>query len=83
MMLRLMGGRGYWDKEQEHNALMASQLNWTILRPPQIAPASGSLVVTLDSPAAFKADPAQLARQMVASLNDATTELTAPFVATK
>jgi len=83
MMLRLMGGQGYWDKEQEHNALYASQLNWTILRPPQIAPASGNLVLTTDSPAAFKADPAQLARQMVASLNDAETERTAPFVATK
>lgn len=26
LMLRLAGGKGYWDKEQEHNTLSASQL---------------------------------------------------------
>ena len=83
LMLRLMGGKGYWDKEQEHNVLCASSLNWTILRPPQIASASGNFVVSRDGPAAFKADPRQLARFMVASLNDSATVRTAPFVATK
>ncbi|MEM7303157.1 MAG: NAD(P)H-binding protein [Pseudomonadota bacterium] len=83
LMLRVMGGKGHWDKEHEHNALHASRLNWTILHPPQIARASGQLVVTQDGPAAFKADPAQLAHQMLASLTDAATVRTAPFVATK
>lgn len=83
MMLRLMGGKGYWDKEQEHNALYASQLAWTILRPPQIAPVSGEFFVSFDRPEAFKADPTQLARHMMASLNDPKTVGTAPFVATK
>jgi nucleoside-diphosphate-sugar epimerase len=83
LMLRLLGGKGYWDKEQEHNTLFTSQLAWTILRPPQVAPVSGEFVVSLDRPEAFKADPIQLARQMMASLNDSETVRTAPFVATK
>ena len=83
LMLRLMGGKGYWDKEQEHNALCASQLDWTILRPPQVAPTTGRLVMSQGSPAALKADPIQLARQMVASLSDEATVRAAPFVATK
>lgn len=83
LMLRLMGGKGYWDKEREHNALCASQLNWTIIRPPQIAPASGKLVASQDGPAAFKADPTQLAQYMVACLKNRATGRTAPFVATK
>lgn len=83
LMLRLMGGKGYWDKEQEHNILCASSLDWTILRPPQIAETSGHFVVSKDGPAAFKADPTQLARHMVASLVDAATVRMAPFVATK
>ena len=83
LMLRFMGGKGYWDKEKEHNALYASQLNWTILRPPQIASVSGKLVVSEDGPAAFKSDPTQLARFMVASLKDSATVRTAPYVATK
>ena len=83
LMLRLLGGKGYWDKEKEHNVLFASQLAWTILRPPQIAPVSGEFVVSLDGPKAFKADPIQLARHMMASLHDPETVRTAPFVATK
>lgn len=82
LMLRLMGGKGYWDKEQEHNALCASQLDWTILRPPQVAIASGRFETSKEGPAAFKADPVQLASHMVAILNDAETVRTAPFVAT-
>lgn len=83
LVLRLMGGKGYWDKEQEHNALCESPLDWTILRPPQIAQASGRFVISQDGPVAFKVDPTQLARHMVASLNDAAAVRTAPFVATK
>jgi uncharacterized protein YbjT (DUF2867 family) len=82
LMLRLAGGKGYWDKEREHNALCASPLDWTILRPPQVGPASGRLVSSKDGPAAFKADPVQLAGHMVAILNDGETVRTAPFVAT-
>ena len=82
LMLRLAGGKGYWDKEQEHNTLCASQLDWTILRPPQVAIASGRLVTSKDGPAAFKVDPVQLAGHMIAILNDAETVRTAPFVAT-
>lgn len=82
-MLRLAGGKGYWDKEQEHNVLCASLLNWTILRPPQIASAAGRFVTSKDGPAAFKADPVQLAGHMVAILNDPDSLRTAPFVATK
>ena len=83
LMLRLVGGKGYWDKEREHNTLCASELDWTILRPPQIAPTSGEFVATEDGPAAFKADPVQLARYMVASLENTAPIRTAPFVATK
>ncbi|MEX0284286.1 MAG: NAD(P)-dependent oxidoreductase [Paracoccaceae bacterium] len=83
LMLRLFGGKGYWDKEREHNALFASRLAWTILRPPQIAPVSGEFVVSQDRPKAFKADPMQLAHHMMASLNDRESVHTAPFVATK
>ena len=83
LMLRLLGGEGYWDKEQEYNVLFASHLAWTILRPPQIAPVSGDFVVALDGPKAFKADPGQLARHMISSLDDPETVRTAPFVATK
>lgn len=82
LILRITGGKGYWDKEQEHNVLCASPLDWTILRPPQIATTAGRFVTSKDGPAAFKADPVQLAGHMVAILNDSETVRTAPFVAT-
>ncbi len=59
LILRLMGGPGYWDKEREHTALSASSLDWTILRPPQVTSAAGRFVTSDDGPAAFKADPGQ------------------------
>lgn len=82
-MLRLMIGKGYLDKEAEHNRLFASALDWTIARPTQITSAKGQLVVTHDRPASAKVDSRQVAQFMVGCLTDATFVRAAPFLATK
>jgi putative NADH-flavin reductase len=81
-ILRLGAGADYADKENEHNVLFRSSLNWTIVRPPQIADATGKFTPTLDKVAGFKVDAGQLAKYMVDSLEDTATIRTAPFVAT-
>ncbi len=83
MMLILMGGKGYRDKEGEHNVLCASPMDWTIQRPPQITTASGQFVTSDDGPATFKVDPVQLARYMIEILTEPETVRTAPFVASQ
>lgn len=81
-VLILMSGPAYLEKEQEHNVLACSDLDWTILRPPQIAPAHGRLEVSTDRPEGMKVDPDQLASHMLSILEDRDTFKTAPFVAT-
>ncbi|MEM7270972.1 MAG: NAD(P)H-binding protein [Pseudomonadota bacterium] len=81
-ILTAIAGASYKDKEREHNLLAASELDWTIVRPPQIAPAKGALTPTLDQAAGMKVDTRQLAGFMLACLDDPSTIRTAPFVAT-
>ncbi|MEM9570388.1 MAG: NAD(P)H-binding protein [Pseudomonadota bacterium] len=81
-VLILLSGANYLDKEREHNALFSSDLDWTIVRPPQITDAEGELTVTSDKVQAFKVDTCQLARFMLDCLEDDSTVKTAPFVST-
>lgn len=81
-MLILLSGANYLDKEKEHNTLFFSDLDWTIVRPPQITDVEGELVMTFDKVQAFKVDTRQLSRFMLDCLEDDSTVKTAPFVST-
>lgn len=81
-ILKTRAGAGYLDKENEHNLLAKSSLDWTILRPPQIKDTTGTLTPTQEKVAGFTADAAQIASFMLASLNDQSTFQTKPYIAT-
>lgn len=81
-ILILLSGANYLDKEKEHNVLFSSDLEWTIIRPPQIADAKGEFTVTTDKVRSFKADTEQLTDYMLACLDNDSTVRTAPFVST-
>ncbi len=81
-MLMMIAGPGYREKEQEHNVLFRSSLDWTILRPPQISNASGEFTTSMGNPKGMKVDTQQLVSCMIEAMNDPSTIRTAPFVAT-
>ena len=81
-ILILLSGANYLDKEKEHNVLFSSDLEWTIIRPPQITNAKGEFTVTTDKVRSFKVDTRQLSDYMLDCLDDDSTVRTAPFVST-
>lgn len=82
-LARLVAGPMIAERQAELDALRASGLGWTFLRPPQLkdGPGTGRFRLTFDKPAAISIDRADLAAAVVAVLGDPAMAGRAPFVA--
>lgn len=80
---RLVAGPMIAERQAELDALRASPLGFTVLRPPRLTdgPGTGRFRLTFDKPAATSIDRADLAAAVVASLGDPALAGKAPFVA--
>ncbi len=70
------------ERQAEYDLLAESHLSFTMLRPPMLkdGAGTGAWVFTHDKPATTKIDRADLARAMVAAINDDSLQRRAPFV---
>jgi putative NADH-flavin reductase len=82
-LARLFAGRMIRERQAELDALLASSLAWTMLRPPVLndKPATGRVVVTYDKPHAIKISRADVARTMVDMISASDVVGKAPFIA--
>lgn len=82
-LMRLVAGAMLAERQAEHDALRASALAWTFLRPPRLTdgPGTGRWAFTDDRPAAMRIDRADLARAMLEAAGRSDMGRRAPFVA--
>jgi putative NADH-flavin reductase len=83
LAMRVLVGRMLADRQAEHDALAASGLAYTFLRPPRLTqgPATGRWRFTFDRPAGMQIARADLAGALVEALGRADLERRSPFVA--
>lgn len=83
LVMRVAVGRMLADRQAEFEALAASGLAYTFMRPPRLtqAPGTGRWRFTFDRPAAMQIARADLAGAMVEALERPDLERRAPFVA--
>lgn len=82
-IMKLVVGRMLADRQREHQILAASDLDWTLLRPPRLidgAP-TGNVIWSFDTPHSTKIRRSDLAQAMVEALGRDDLIGHAPFVA--
>jgi putative NADH-flavin reductase len=80
---RLLGGRLVVDKQRELDALRASRLDWTAVRPPQLTqgPRTGSYCVSMRTPPGPRVARADVADFILRELEEHRHGRQAPFIA--